>query len=1324
MGVQQGADVRRQPYKVVSLNLGTGDFTVVPANARLQTGTPPAGRPNFFLSTWNFLNAVTVYKFHVDWNSISLSAAPTTACLTDTTQADFLLGVFTNVDVNTSPGDVILLNAPTVDQQNTAGTTTGTGFGTPNWTGQTFIPAVTGSLVKVDVPLFCANGANPCTGPAGNLTLSVRNTSAGLPTGADLASATIPGFTSNAGATFTATFGAPPVLTSGTQYALILRPVTNPAAGSYAWIRSSPSTYANGSRVTSTNSGGTWTADTTRDFNFKAYMQTGYNASGNLVSGTKDANPAPGLTPIWSTFSWNATTPASTSLKFQLAGSNSVNGPFNFVGPDGTAATFFTTSPASLGQFYGLRYLQYKAFLSTTDSAVTPTLDDATICFADVDCSGTTPTITPNPAQVCANSTGNTASGPDGMTAYSWAITNGTITSSMNAQSVTYTAGASGDVTLTLIVTTPSGCITPNSLMVAINPIPGALTITPDGPTTFCTGGSVTLTSSSASGNQWYLNGNPIGGATNQAYIATASGDYTVTDTSTGCTSVPSTATTVTVNPTPATPTITPGGPTTFCEGGSVTLTSSSASGNQWYLNGNPIGGATNQAYIATASGDYTVTDTASGCTSAHSTATTVTVNPTPATPTITPGGPTTFFVGGSVTLTSSGVSGNQWYLNGNPIGGATNQSYIATATGDYTVTVTSSGCTSTPSAAATVTVNRFVALPPTISKLFLPDTVAPNGTTLLSFTISKPSSDQDVDVTLTGIEFTDNLPAGLLIASPNELSNDCGGTVTATPGSSSISLSGGTLAPASPDALRAGLSLLAFYLSSKTQASASPAQGTCFISVKVKAPGALGTLNNTTGPIASNESGPGATSNTANLTVTAPPLPPTIAKGFGAASIPLSGITSLTFTFTNPNSNVMLMNVSASDAMPTGLVVANPNGLTGSCEADIGANPGSNTIGITALNLPASSSCSFSVNVTGTSAGTKNNISDNVTASYDDGTGNFVPISGGAATAAIDVLKGNQTITFDALTNKTFGDADFSVSATTPSGLSVSLTAAGNCTVTSPSPGTVHLTSAGSCTITASQGGDGNYNAATNVAQSFNIAQATTTTALSSSINPSDIGQNVTFTATITPPTNASTPTGTVQFKDGADNLGSAFNCIAGAGNTCTAQVSTSTLTTGAHAISAVYSGDTSFIGSSGSLSGGQIVTSQPALLLILDESGPDPNQAAALDSLLLLRDPFPVHSFAAWLTFGPDRNTRVMVFVANLQLNPGEAASAVVVNLIDSSNQSYDVAAEDLRLDPTTGFAQVTFRLPDTLFPGACTVRVKAHDHISTSAIIRIGP
>ena len=83
---------------------------------------------------------------------------------------------------------------------------------------------------------------------------------------------------------------------------------------------------------------------------------------------------------------------------------------------------------------------------------------------------------------------------------------------------------------------------------------------------------------------------------------AAASGNYTVTVTASGCTSASSAAASVMVNAIPAAPTITPGGPTTFCTGGSVMLTSSSATGNQWLLNGNPIGGATNQTFSATAS--------------------------------------------------------------------------------------------------------------------------------------------------------------------------------------------------------------------------------------------------------------------------------------------------------------------------------------------------------------------------------------------------------------------------------------------------------------------------------------------------------------------------------------------------------------------------------------------------------------------------------------------------------------------------------------------------------------------------------------------------
>jgi hypothetical protein len=83
---------------------------------------------------------------------------------------------------------------------------------------------------------------------------------------------------------------------------------------------------------------------------------------------------------------------------------------------------------------------------------------------------------------------------------------------------------------------------------------------------------------------------------------------------------------------------------------------------------------------------------------------------------------------------------------------------------------------------------------------------------------------------------------------------------------------------------------------------------------------------------------------------------------------------------------------------------------------------------------------------------------------------------------------KANQTITFAALGNKTFGDADFTVSATASSGLAISFGGSGNCTV---SGSTVHLTGAGSCTVTASQAGNSSFNAAPDVPQTFSIAKA-----------------------------------------------------------------------------------------------------------------------------------------------------------------------------------------------------------------------------------------
>ncbi|MBU0484080.1 MAG: hypothetical protein KKB30_06155 [Proteobacteria bacterium] len=88
---------------------------------------------------------------------------------------------------------------------------------------------------------------------------------------------------------------------------------------------------------------------------------------------------------------------------------------------------------------------------------------------------------------------------------------------------------------------------------------------------------------------------------------------------------------------------------------------------------------------------------------------------------------------------------------------------------------------------------------------------------------------------------------------------------------------------------------------------------------------------------------------------------------------------------------------------------------------------------------------------------------------------------------ALLTINKGDQTITFNPLADKTFGDADFTVGASASSGLTVSFvsTTTGVCTM---SGSTVHLVAPGACSITASQAGDADYNIAPDVTRSFSV--------------------------------------------------------------------------------------------------------------------------------------------------------------------------------------------------------------------------------------------
>ena len=128
--------------------------------------------------------------------------------------------------------------------------------------------------------------------------------------------------------------------------------------------------------------------------------------------------------------------------------------------------------------------------------------------------------------------------------------------------------------------------------------------------------------------------------------------------------------------------------------------------------------------------------------------------------------------------------------------------------------------------------------------------------------------------------------------------------------------------------------------------------------------------------------------------------------------------------------------------------------------------------------------------------------------------------------------------------------------------------------------------------------------------------------------------------------------------------------------------------------------------------------------VLLMLEESGPAPQQAAAFDSIYFTRDPYRIKSLVDWVTLPPNQNTLVLIFAQNLRLNQGETASDVIVNLVDGNNQTFDVPASDVRVVPNVDLTQVLFRLPDTLAPGTCKVTIKAHGQTSNMGTIRITP
>jgi hypothetical protein len=272
------------------------------------------------------------------------------------------------------------------------------------------------------------------------------------------------------------------------------------------------------------------------------------------------------------------------------------------------------------------------------------------------------------------------------------------------ATAINYSAKTTGNYFA--VVSNAFGCTKASNIIPVTVNTPKA-TITAQGALTVCNGNGVTLKANTGAGltYQWKVNNVDINGATDSMYTAYTSGSYKVKVTN-SCGSTSSAAKVVTINPLPAV-SISANGTTTFCTGGSVTLTAVGDTGltYQWRKNNVNISGATTASYIASTTGSYNVIATNSfGCTSS-SNAVSVTANTTIAN--VTANGPTSFCNGDSVKLSANtGASLTyQWTKNNINVAGATLADYIAKTAGAYRVNITNTatGCAKTSSAVQVV---------------------------------------------------------------------------------------------------------------------------------------------------------------------------------------------------------------------------------------------------------------------------------------------------------------------------------------------------------------------------------------------------------------------------------------------------------------------------------------------------------------------------------------------------------------------------------------------------------------------------------------------
>ena len=256
----------------------------------------------------------------------------------------------------------------------------------------------------------------------------------------------------------------------------------------------------------------------------------------------------------------------------------------------------------------------------------------------------------------------------------------------------------------------------------------------------------------------------------------------------------------------------------------------------------------------------------------------------------------------------------------------------------------TTGDLTSTSGNSGTATDTLTVTLPPLFDKVFAPDSIEVGQVSTLTFTIDNTAGVFAAD----SVGFTDNFPAGVVIADPTNASTDCTGMGDATAGASSFSFVGSVAAGSS-----------------------------CTIQLDVTS-STQGDHVNTTGDLTSTSGNSGTATDTLRVT-----LPPLFDKVFAPNEIEAGEVSTLTLTIDNSASVFAAADVDFTDNLPAGVVVADPSSASTTCTGGtLTAASASDVISYTGGSVGAGASCTVQVDVTSVTAGMHVNTTGDLTSS------------------------------------------------------------------------------------------------------------------------------------------------------------------------------------------------------------------------------------------------------------------------------------------------------------------------------------------------------